>query len=280
MTCIIWHYLQPNQDAQVVQLLQDGTSIHLITRRLGVSPSTVSRAWRRCQETDCYMRNAGKGIEEQQPSSRTRIYCKKKRGDHCQSPMIWTRAGCACGVLVSDQTVWNRLHDAGMRAKHPLVGPVPSTMQLDWHLPENNRIGLLSSQLRANSFWSHVTDWKESRDVMKNTYNIILHDRFGDGSVMQMQWALALMFPRPKSKWEPLRGFCVGATKATNKHHKISRSSLMPRSRSGRRSSRTPSHQKHAQMLSGGHTGTWGIHTLLTYIMSCRNEIHASWISP
>uniref|UniRef100_A0AAY5KBI7 Low density lipoprotein receptor-related protein associated protein 1 n=1 Tax=Esox lucius TaxID=8010 RepID=A0AAY5KBI7_ESOLU len=42
-------YLQPIQVEQTVQLLQDGTSIHAVTRRFAVSPSTVSRAWRRYQ---------------------------------------------------------------------------------------------------------------------------------------------------------------------------------------------------------------------------------------
>ena len=46
-------YLQPNQVSQVVQFLQD------VARRFAVSPSTVSRAWRRCQETDCYAKRAG-----------------------------------------------------------------------------------------------------------------------------------------------------------------------------------------------------------------------------
>ncbi|KAJ8336531.1 hypothetical protein SKAU_G00377510 [Synaphobranchus kaupii] len=54
-------YLQPNQVAQVVQLLQDGTSIRAVTRRFAVSPSTVSGAWRRYQETGRYTRRAGQG---------------------------------------------------------------------------------------------------------------------------------------------------------------------------------------------------------------------------
>ncbi len=37
------------------------TSIRVIARRLSVSPSTVSRAWRRFQETGSYSRRAGQG---------------------------------------------------------------------------------------------------------------------------------------------------------------------------------------------------------------------------
>ncbi|MCJ8747777.1 hypothetical protein PDJAM_G00157360 [Pangasius djambal] len=54
-------YLDPTEVAQAGQLLQDGTSIRAIARRFAVSPSTVSRAWRRFQETGSYSRRAGQG---------------------------------------------------------------------------------------------------------------------------------------------------------------------------------------------------------------------------
>ena len=47
--------------SRVVQLLQDGTSICAIPRRFAVSPSTVSRAWRRYQGTGHYTRRAVQG---------------------------------------------------------------------------------------------------------------------------------------------------------------------------------------------------------------------------
>ena len=46
-------YLQPSHVAQVVELLQDRTTMHTFARRFAVSPSTVLRAWRRYQETGC-----------------------------------------------------------------------------------------------------------------------------------------------------------------------------------------------------------------------------------
>ncbi len=54
-------YLDPTEVAQTVQLLQDGSSICAIARRFALSPSTVSRAWRRFQETGSYSRRAGQG---------------------------------------------------------------------------------------------------------------------------------------------------------------------------------------------------------------------------
>ncbi len=46
-TCIMRQYLQHNQVTQIVQLLQDGTSVCAVVRRFGASPSTVSRTWRK-----------------------------------------------------------------------------------------------------------------------------------------------------------------------------------------------------------------------------------------
>ncbi len=54
----IRQYLDPTR---AVQLLQDGTSICAIARRFAVSPSTVSRAWRRFQKTDSYSRRTRQG---------------------------------------------------------------------------------------------------------------------------------------------------------------------------------------------------------------------------
>lgn len=48
--------LQHIQFAEVVQLLQDGTSMHFIARTFAVSLSTVLRAWRRFQEMGDYMK--------------------------------------------------------------------------------------------------------------------------------------------------------------------------------------------------------------------------------
>ncbi|CAJ0932034.1 unnamed protein product [Ranitomeya imitator] len=53
--------LQPTQVAQVVQLIQDGTSMRAVARRFAVSVSVVSRGWRRYQEKGQYIRKRGGG---------------------------------------------------------------------------------------------------------------------------------------------------------------------------------------------------------------------------
>ena len=47
--------------ARAVQLLEDGERLRVVARRLDVSPSVVSRLWRRYQETGEYTRREGQG---------------------------------------------------------------------------------------------------------------------------------------------------------------------------------------------------------------------------
>ncbi len=63
-------YLDPTEVAQAVQRLQDGTLICAIVRRFAVSPSTVSRAWGRFQETGSYSGRAGQGCRRSLQVSR------------------------------------------------------------------------------------------------------------------------------------------------------------------------------------------------------------------
>ena len=68
-------FLNPTEVAQIVQLLQDGTSTRAVARRFDVSPSTISRTWRRFQETGRALGELDRAVEGPKPISRTDIGC-------------------------------------------------------------------------------------------------------------------------------------------------------------------------------------------------------------
>ena len=134
-------YLQPTEVAQVVLLIQDGTSMRTVARRFAESPSTVSRAWRRYQETGQYTRRHGGGPRRTTTQPQDHYLVRRSTASAQQNDFQQ-----ATNVNVSAQTVRNRLHDCGMRARRPQVGPVLTAqhrgarltfarVQMDWAVP-------------------------------------------------------------------------------------------------------------------------------------------------
>ena len=109
--------------AKAIQLLQDGSSVGLVSRRLGVSPRVISRAWRRFWETDQFSKRAVQGRRRATPHQQDRyLVLFAREFNRSTARSLQSDLERVTGLQISDQTVRNRLHGNGLWSWRPFVG--------------------------------------------------------------------------------------------------------------------------------------------------------------
>ena len=110
-------HLNSVQAGRVCQMLRDGRTQRDAAVAFGVSQTCIRNIWNRFQDTGIVSLGGLVGVvpELQMFTTRNPFY---------SAPMVLREVRQARGINVGVQTIRNRLHDSGLRARRPNVVPV------------------------------------------------------------------------------------------------------------------------------------------------------------
>lgn len=177
-------------------MLEAGVSQRRVAEVLNVSQSVVSRMWNRYLVTGNASHNHGGGRRRSTTVRQDRFLVIQARRHRFQNATSLNNDfQNATGVQISTQTLRNRLHESGLRARRPAIR-VPLTPR---HVQE--RLLFAQNHVRWTiNDWTPVLFTDESRFCLDftdkrqkvwrmpnerfHTLNVSEHDRYGKGSVM------------------------------------------------------------------------------------------------
>lgn len=125
-------HLSDVEVARLVTLIEGGNTYRDVGGRLGISASIVSRAYARYRETGGHHRRPGQGRHRETTARDDREIIRHVRRDPFAHANVVAQnfrrrrqqGRHALGQNISYRTVINRLHESGLRARHPVRVPM------------------------------------------------------------------------------------------------------------------------------------------------------------
>ena len=118
-------HLNSVQAGRVCQMLQNGRTQRDAAVAFGVSQTCIRNIWNRFQDTGSFTRRPGSGRPRVTDARDDRyINLLTRRNPFYSAPRALREIRQARGINVGVQTIRNRLHDSGLRARRPNVVPV------------------------------------------------------------------------------------------------------------------------------------------------------------
>ena len=189
-------HLNSVQAGRVCQMLQDGRTQRDAAVAFGVSQTCIWNICNRFQDTGSFTRRPGSGRTRVTDVCDDRyINLLTRRNPFYSAPSVLREVRQARCINVGVQTIRNRLHDSGLRARRPNVVPVLTQRHRQdrlqwarehrgWTLNQWSRVLFLDeSRFTVDHNHGRIRVWRRRGERFHPQF-AVAHSRWGAGSVM------------------------------------------------------------------------------------------------